>query len=263
MNLNTPNPKDIKLISRYFDFALDASELAKFEERMTTDMDFQKKVMQYHAMEEEIDKSFPLDEEIGLSIKNDLKADLLKETAPPKSPLKVVKKRPLWRIAASIALLVLSGFLLFNYLNQPTTIQLAEQYWQTSEKITFNNLRSAEGNTTLELQLIEASTAFQNGQFQNAVTILQKIEADNQNNPKVLLLKGEAALNLGDTNEAINHFQTLLTHPSAAYKTTATWFLALAHLKAGQTAAAKQQLKVMIAEDYPLAAEAAALLEQI
>ena len=85
---------------------------------------------------------------------------------------------------------------------------------------------------------------------------------ENANNPRALVYKGCAEMELNKIEEAINTFQQLLAQHND-YKDMANWYLALCYLKKGDEAEVKNRLELVTADDKPYYDKAQLLLKEL
>lgn len=147
------------------------------------------------------------------------------------TPLKVASKRSWWMVAAGFLLLILLGGLGYanlNYSNQ----KLAQKAY--TEPIWTNLVR---GENNMETQEINEALANEHYGYLNE--ILEKIP---EKNVDMLYLSANAWLKNKHFDPAIERFQQVVNSPDQSRKAAAEWYLVLAYLEKGDTAAAQEQI---------------------
>lgn len=246
MNADTTTPeRDYTLIQRFFDFDLSPKELEDFDQKVSTDATFAKRVHIYRQSEQFIEQQFPP----------------LKEVQQPQ------QRNRSTRTALAIGILLLIGGLIaLFFLLQPSPGEVADKAWYATEKLLFDDtLRSIQDDSTtdntISTLLSEASDALNAGDYEEALSILTPIPTPAAG--IVHVLRGQAQYELGAYPDAINNFNLALDSPNTADKDIVTWLLALTYLKTENVEAAKTLLEQIVAADLPKAEAAQEILQQI
>jgi len=122
--------------------------------------------------------------------------------------------------------------LLFQSCN--TTQDPQALYSQYYEKPAFTE-------TTAGIRHMEAlKSVYNDSDYETASRLLKKV----QQNPRLRVYLGICYLELDQTSDAIETFNSLLTDPTSKYK--AGWYLALCHLKNGNLANCKTTLSNLV-----------------
>ncbi|MEO0724819.1 MAG: tetratricopeptide repeat protein, partial [Bacteroidota bacterium] len=150
--------------------------------------------------------------------------------------------RTILAVAASIALLLVAGFLWQK--NSYSNTALAEQYSTPYP----DRLTTMSDNA--EAQLAEAMTAYNSGNYASAIPLFEALPDSLSRNGLAQLYLGISQLKQGQAADAQTSLEAI---PSAsAYQEAANWYLALSELAQGQEAAARERLETIVAaEAYP------------
>jgi hypothetical protein len=159
------------------------------------------------------------------------------------------------RIAAAVALVLAMGIAYF-YLQAPNAAQLAEDYLEPyPDRITTMGQNDANALAT-------AIQAYNQAQYDEAIAAFQQIPPGHPQQPLIDLYIGVSALETGRTPLARSALQPL-AEQAGDYQAAARWYLALAYLKEGDTAAARPLLNLLITADGYKAESARRLLDRL
>ncbi|MEM8523352.1 MAG: hypothetical protein AAGG68_01855 [Bacteroidota bacterium] len=253
MSSTTSTEKDYQLIQRFFEFELNEEERTAVEERMATDKDFLQRMQIYRQMEMQVDSMGKSEQIVAKEV-----------VMQPK----IAKKSRWTTLQAAAAMLAIAIGLLFVFqlFNTKQPDVLAQQYWDSSEKVLFSNLRDAQVNQEVDqhqLALIDASVSFEAERYAVAFERLGAVLPDNVNYLKALLLKGQILFEQARYEEAIVHFQLIIEAQQYDVKDAAYWFQALSYLKLSKTEESKKNLNYIIEQKYPMTERAKELLEKL
>ena len=179
-------------------------------------------------------------------------------TAPSEAKL---RRLPRWRnwaaAAAAIALLITAGMIYSNQGPASSAELFAQVY--TPYESPFAGTRSGgeEG-----LPFADGMSAYQDGNYELALQNFNAVLASSPTESIAHLHAGMANLQLEKTEAAIKHLSTVRLNAPVLYG-PASWYLALAHLKAGDINSCKAILEQILPtekEHYPKAQE---LLKQL
>ncbi|MEL6671768.1 MAG: tetratricopeptide repeat protein [Bacteroidota bacterium] len=152
---------------------------------------------------------------------------------------------PPFRVAAIIVLLLsigLGGILLGLKGHSPESLY-AEYY----QKPDFSYVRGTEG-----LQdKTQAIMAYEQGSYAEALPHFENWLRAHPDDTEMMFYAAVAYLEAGAYDEAIAHFQQLIQRKASLHAQQAPWFLALTHLKKGQTQLAKDLLQKQLQERAP------------
>ncbi|MEL7148089.1 MAG: hypothetical protein AAFO69_17065 [Bacteroidota bacterium] len=151
-----------------------------------------------------------------------------------------------WRIAAAVALLVVSIFAFYYSVSSDASDVLAvvETHLQQPYEMRNFPTRGSEGQSNIGTW----QEAYQNDQWQVALDRLSATNPDNSN--EVAYYEGLCYLYLGKPETGLKSFDFVLKHgTNRGYLENARWFAALSHLKAGNQIVARKILQQMISFD--------------
>lgn len=194
---------------------------------------------------------FQLENKFGIAAEREAFKDNLTKISNKhfdKESSKVITFKP-WNYAVAAGIVVLIGLFFFNFMQKP----VYEDYNQ-HEQAYFTD-RSTE-NTTLK----EAETAFNKGNYKEAVPLFEKILKQNKT-PEIQYFYGISLLETNKTKKAAIVFEELRSGKSV-YKDKATWNLALVKLKQKNYIGCKEILQT-IPEDYEDYVEVQVLLKEL
>ena len=221
------------LIDQYLLGRMSATEAQAFEARVA------KEPALANALEQQRQAIQLLEINRDIQLKDQLKAihqNTIAQSNPPNtSPTRsiVPMRRVLIGIAATIALLLIAYFLL--PLNQSPTQLYASNYQPYSITI------GARGQS-IPQALTQASTLYQQGQYEAALPIFQSI-ADTSQNTLLSLSIGLCQLALERPTAAITTLKSIQNDP--LYGEPAQWYLALAYLKLEDITNSKSALQAI------------------
>lgn len=243
--------EDQILIAKKLRGELLAEEKDTFQQRLATDIEFQKNYhFEKHLIENLNEEDWDMSEDFNQSeIEAYTELYRSRETQELKETLSRVKTRfrskevtPLRRqkwlwfaAAAAIALLIITSLLINS---QKTPKGLYISYFDVNE-IPSLNQRSAEENLTLS----EAQQFFKKGAYEEALSLFKQLEVSGEiNRANLLLYIGVSEMELEKFNEAEETFNTLI-NSNLMDASKGYWFKALLYLKMGESEKAKEILE--------------------
>lgn len=228
--------QDLELIEKYLHGKLDAPELESFENRLKADQTFAEEVNDYKGIIVGID-------EYGRDRFSATVAGWEQEVKGPskKKEGKVVSFKNYLAMAASLALLLISGYFLF--FNQSNESRLFAQYFQPYENIT--SARSDDQGAQL---LQDGMSAYDIKDYDQAIVPLKNYLQSNQADPTTLFYLGEAYLANDQPEQAESQYLKLLQQENHVFTETAQWHLALSYLKQKENPKLEQLLKSITAQ---------------
>ena len=134
--------------------------------------------------------------------------------------------------------------------------------WDNTDKPTSLITRSGETLGEAEQKYEKAFEAYDKKDYQAAIDILVEIPLRTNITDKALLLKGVSEYELRNYAEAISTYENYLNIEMYP-KDMALWYQALAYLQNDQNEAAKENLQIIINEDFSKAKEAKILMERL
>lgn len=186
-----------------------------------------------------------------------VKGDYIKDNQPRKFNFR-------W-IAILIGIIGIS-FLVWKFAFQNKTINpipVEEQiyaYLENSEKPTNEIQRNTTNLDESEEQYASAFQLYENKDYNGAILILNKIQAQNKAYINALELKGFSHYQAGQYEASIAVYNTYLKQ-NEVQKDVVLWYQAFAFLKNNQPNLAKSNLQIIIEQDYPQSEEAEELLK--
>ncbi len=168
-----------------------------------------------------------------------------------------------WLLVAASLLLPVAAYLLLWRQPDASALQLADAYL-TEEKIPEPQTRKGEMEILMWSQ--KATEAYNDGKYQEAIKWWNELQAEKRRGmtPEDYFFLAVSHLRLNNPEAAIENFGHLreLGAETSKFQVEATWMLALAHLKAGHTAAATKELQQVVHDGWR-AEKARKLLESL
>lgn len=239
---------DISLVEKYFDEELSDFEKENFTHRLANDPNFKSFVDEEKALIRAIRyQGLKCD----LSFLKSLEVEIHKSTKKTESASKI------WYYAAAalVGILIMAKIFLFPPAETPD--QLFEAYFKPYPNVFEPTVRGTDVTNTRK----EAFQAYEQGDYQTAVTLFKEI-LQTSNEPGVLLLLGNANLILGNVDEATENFITL-SNDFDELDLQAKWFLGLCYLKGGDVEHMTKILQELGETEISYAEKAKELLEKI
>ncbi len=247
-------------IEAYLGGELSGGALAAFEQRLRSDASFASEV----ALHREMAKA--LGEQDVMNLENLLKeirqegeaAVLVKANAAPSSGTKIVSMRRRYlAIAASVALLVVAGLVLRNFM-----ASTADHFTAFYEPYpVYLNTRNADAERIQALE--NGIKSYSEKDFATAVPSFQAVLKADPGNLDVLFYLAICQLETGDLAAAEAAFQQVASDGNSLYAGPAEWYHALVLLKLGRTVEAKSALEAIVKSQGDFAKKAAELLGQL
>lgn len=234
-------PETIEL---YLKHELQGQELQAFEEYMNSDADFKKEVETQQFLYRGANKVG--EDEMRAKLKNIRKAVLdgtQEETDGKVVSISQKKKiNPVFRWSIAAAIIIALGAAMFWLFPQSSTPQdlFASYYKPYSEEVSVRGVDNAS-------LIGQASLWYQNGDYQKALNVFQKILRTEPENAEIQLVTGICQLELNMMADAIQIFRDV---KNPLYQDQAQWYLAMAHLKQGDLGNAKLILQKIKEGDF-------------
>jgi len=168
-------------------------------------------------------------------------------------------KWKLQAVAAAVVIMILAGGgLMFNYLQQTNTSNLAlyDQYFEVDNNIF--NVRAGEASM-FNNSIYEGINAFNKKDYLQAIMLLNK----NNDNMAANLYAGFSFMKLSDYENAMYKFNDILKDNNNLFIDQAEFNLALCYLATDNTERAKQILENIIKENTVYSTKAQELLKDI
>ncbi len=231
-------------VDRYVNGSMSAEEVDVFEQRMRENV----------ALAEEVH----LHRDVLAGMNHYFNLDLKKKLQEEEERL---KKKPInfykWvGIAASIILVaVVAYFLLFTGQTNPQ--QLYAQYYQPYPNIVNPTQRSDNSTENQGLRAYEA------GKYDEALQVFNRQMAEGEEEAYQLFYAGIASLHTGNEDDAVSYFQEVIDWQDPTFTNPAQWYLALTHLKTGETQAAVRIFEEIKASGNDYSRRAADILSDL
>lgn len=240
--------KNIELIERYFDNDMTEEEQVQFHRQLKSDI----------ALKHLYDRENLLINTIRFgAAKNHLAFFKDLEKSLPDVEVQPTKVRwPYYAVAASILILVVAGIYVFTR-RDASPAALYSKHFTPYPNVFEPTVRGSGEMTQRKLAFVK----YGEGDYQQAAELFSAL-LTNTREPEILFLLGNANLSLGKTDEARNNFNEVI-RSSPTLVAPAQWYLSLAYLKDGQTAAAIETLRVVAADKNRYSEKANELLKQL
>ena len=247
--------RELQQIEQYLNGTLATAEASAFAEKLKKDPDFAQKVSEYQNLLTGIEE-FGQDEFLGkVRSWETALAATEKNTETKTLPLKQYFAR------AAVVLLVLLplGYWMFLQ-NTPssTNDELFALYFEPYHDVI--TPRSPEAGELLS----QGMEYYNSGNYEEAITYLEKYLAGDTDKPAVDFYLGMSYLATHQTAKAIQSFKKVIAHGDSVFVEIAEWNLALAYLKEKDEVNLKRQLQSIISmPNHPYHARAIELDKQI
>lgn len=236
--------QDLQLIEAYLDGDLDKMQRDAFEKRLASDADFAEIFKRERSMRAFLVKDnnkqqlMPKLENLGEKYFDE-------ETAPEAKIVGMANKR-IWRFLAIAAIVALLVIALRFFLFQPTLYEQYAAHTPISLVVKSENVAHAAA----------AEAAFNQGDYQQALDLLDKYLATTPNDTNALLAKGISALELQRYEESANIFNQIYTSGNTTFQHYGAWYLALLNVKQDHLQEAipyLEQIPASVSDLYPKA----------
>lgn len=174
------------------------------------------------------------------------------------SPLKIQRSKPL--VFFVLAILLLSIWAGYKYWKQTSQEQLYAFNFvpATNEYLVFRS----EEKRLADPALAAAMHHYDGAHYAAALPYFNTYLSQNPKDEQAMFYAGIANLAMGQIDKAIGLFEELID-VDAAHALPAHWYLALAHLRNYDNAAARSELQFLLAIESPYREKAAALLDRL
>lgn len=229
--------RDIEqLIDDYIFNRLNAQAAAQFEERMKTNTDIAKQVQLRLEMKSGI-------EAFGRKDLKNLLQDIHQEVVPTQT---IAKRRSLMPylavVAVALVLITALAWLFGGNKQAQTPGALYAAYFKPYQL-------SENQRSTTDPALFEIEGLYNTGKYEQALPLIKAhLDTASQQASSWLLAAGISALETGDTQQALGFFEKIKQNQDFNFVDEVNWYTALTHLKAGDIAASKTALQVILAD---------------
>ncbi|MGE0090402.1 MAG: tol-pal system YbgF family protein [Bacteroidales bacterium] len=227
------------LVDKYIYGELDISEMEQFEQTMDSDTNLKKEYLLYA----DINKA--IHEEDVMMLRGSLNTIYDEMHSTKIIPLKIPKRR-IYYAAASIALLIATGSIVYEY-SKPNLNNDAiyTKYFTPYEvSVTYRS-----GNEEIDRVLISALEKYENKDYENAVKLFEKVLEKRSTDIAANLYTGIALMETEKYQKATKSFQTIITHNNNLFIEQAKWYLAMCYIKTGQVKKAEITLNELVIND--------------
>lgn len=245
--------RDYNLIEDYFNGSLDDAAMAEVEQRVQQDEVFAEAFAAHQDLLEVVD----------LKTEADLRGLLAKEEAELSTTQKTedaptVSIRRWLSAAAAIIVFAVAGWLLFRGDQSINEQRLFSENFTAYTNIIAPNRRGENDESRLSLAFL----AYDNKQYQKAITEFDALKADTLQNELTFYI-GVSYLAMNEAERAILTLEDVSDDSQFAMEKQ--WYLALAHLKRGETEQAIDALKsaLQFSSDPVLVRKVTALLKEL
>lgn len=221
---------------------------------------FEKDILENKELREE----FLLQQEIDTAIKNELKVDQFRnilnnihENQIDKKETKILNLRNKWYWAAA-SITIFSGtaiYTLKHHFKNPD--RLFESYYQVWEPSVITRGLDTEEFTK------KIINDFEQGRFYNVISLLDITFSTQSLDPRLILLKGCAQMEIQDFNSAIKTFSAFESNDYTFYTEAGQWYQALCYLKIKEIDKSKQILKTLVDRNTSYSGEAGELMKEL
>lgn len=225
-----------KKIEQYFNKELNEAEQTAFEQELTADSNFAKAFAQRKQMEDFLAVR-PGREKLKAEVA-DLADSFFSEDVKPEAKRIPLRSRLYWISGAAAAAILLLLFLPRWLSTDPTYSQFAEHRPLSLQE---------RGEDQKEIVAIE--TAFNNEEYATALTLLESYLQEEPTDLQAQIYASIAALEEGQPTLAIKRLGAIAQGQSA-YRSTAHWYLALAHLQQKNYKSCRNSLQNIPESDF-------------
>ncbi len=230
-----------RLTDRYLDGELKDQERKWYEDELLSNPDLVKD-LELHR-----DVNQAIRETDVIRLRNQL--DKIHATVEPEYQesitRKVVQNKYVRIAAASVVVIVALGLFLNYILSRPADgTELFQRYYETP--VLSVTVRS---NAELDNLFHDAIIHYNNGEFTDALSLFEQVIEKDNSNMKAHLATGISHIEINQTKEAEESFETVIQHKDNLYVDRAEWFLALCYLKLNDLDNARQQFDTIAKND--------------
>ncbi|MDN5200704.1 tetratricopeptide repeat protein [Fulvivirgaceae bacterium BMA10] len=249
------NAQDLELIEKYLSQEATAQEISVIEKRLKEDKAFAERLSIFQTLKQ----GNEMDIEGFRSDLDDIYRDYDQQ---PQEEAKVIqlnthRKRSFYWIAAAVSILLLSTvYLIINQASVSSPQDLYAAHYTTPPE----NISTRDEQDD---HLVAAIQAYNVNDFKKALEEFEIFLSTNQNHIGAIFYQGICELELGKTDDAIEHFNTIINEGDSVYLNSAKWYLALSYLKADRKQEAIKTLEDIKDSGSSYAAKAILILEEL
>lgn len=221
-------PEEQDLFERYLLDGMNAQERTDFESQLQSNSNFNTKFLEFKEL-------FQTIEEEGLRSKlNDFHKNL--EVAAQTKPLHTGTYPLFFRVAATIAILIALGGILYFYI--PNSNERLFNAYFTPDP----GLPTVMGNSD-NYDFYEAMVDYKQGNYETALQKWENLLPQKMDNDTLNYFLGSAYLANDEPSKAIPYFDHVLGNTQPAFQSEAAYYKGLAHLKNNEVEAALKSLE--------------------
>jgi len=240
--------KDIDLIEAYLRGTLDEQALAAFQKRRENDPEFDREVLDYSEIINQIRSNHEQD------FMNKLRH--WDNEIENRQEAKIIPFRRIFLIAASVLLLAIAGLYLFRN-SQSDHEQLFQEYFQPYENV----ISERSGKNDNQQQGMEL---YDQKKYEEAIVQLKLAATEDSDNASLKCYLGIAYLATGHAQEAKSTFDEIVKKDHSLFKEVAEWNLAMTYLKLDDEGSLKKTLEGIIQQkDHQYYEQAKDLLKRL
>lgn len=229
------------IIDKYINRDLDIDDMLFFEKTMQTDSKLRNDYKLYCDINEAI-----LEEDVMMlrGTLNSLCTEL--EEPEIKYLPNRFKKRKVYYAAASLAMLMATGGIVYQYAKpELNNLAVYEKYYQPYEvSITYRS-----GNEEIDRILISALEKYEEHDYQNAVILFENVLNRRSDDVAANLYSGISNMEIEKYQKATKSFQTVIADNNNLFIEQAKWYLAMCYIKTDNTDKAEGLLNELVAND--------------
>ncbi|MEL6560549.1 MAG: hypothetical protein AAFQ94_20325 [Bacteroidota bacterium] len=215
----------LSLIEKYVNLDLSESELELVEEKLQNDEAFITSFRLYQESQAIVNEYRPD------SAKQKTYGELAQVLAnnSKKQGRGITMNTAFAVVAASIAILIVTVFLIHNSEEERDLKLMAQQAWDQDIGLDYRQVRNTENDSARGVLLLGFDYYDQND-YQNSIDALQDFKAGDLYFEDVLLIRGLSNYQLGNREKAIDLLSTLKEFPTGKKANVAKWYLGLIYL---------------------------------
>lgn len=227
--------QDYILFDQYLLNDLSAEEREVFQERLNSDVEFNKSFNTYKELSHFLENKFEAND-----FKSTLESISNKHFIQTETIVETKRKTSVFRLAIAASVIIFLGVFTYNQFSDPTYSDFAD----------YDSIDLTVRGNQDEL-LTKAEKAFNNKKYEEAELLFNQILMKDPSNLEVELYKSITLIETGQSSEA-DELLWGISKTNSAYKNKAKWYWALSKLKQKENEACVEILKTILedAEDY-------------
>ncbi len=245
--------QDIDLIERVLSESASEEDLTTFNQRLADEPAFAARVEILKNINANVGAESDQFEALLESIHQEYQQNDMNKA--PEAPAGF---RRVYYIAASLALL-LAAIFVFRNLSGPSSMErlYADNFTKPPENITTRD------NSGYDDHLIAAVDAYRQNDFKNAITNFNTYLESHPEDDAANFYMGISYLADNQHDPSIKFLQKVINNQDSIYRSAAQWYLGLAHIKSGNTEAAKTIFATLASSNSSYAVKSKVILEKL